>query len=88
MKALVCELCGSNEVVKQDGYFACQHCKTKYSLEEAKKMVLEGTVRVDSVGNVDNLLELAENSLISENLQEAENYSNRILEIESKNSKA
>lgn len=24
MNALVCELCGSHDVIKQDGYFVCQ----------------------------------------------------------------
>lgn len=24
MKAIVCEMCGSNDVVKQDGFYVCQ----------------------------------------------------------------
>ena len=36
MKALICELCDGNEFVKQDGFFVCQFCGTKYTLEEAK----------------------------------------------------
>ena len=38
MKAIVCEMCGSNDVVKQDGFYVCQHCNTKYSVEEAKNI--------------------------------------------------
>ena len=30
MKAIKCELCGSNELVKQDDYFVCQFCGTKH----------------------------------------------------------
>jgi len=41
MKQLVCEMCGSKELVKQDGVFVCQSCSTKYSVEEAKKMMVE-----------------------------------------------
>ncbi len=41
MKAIVCELCGSNDLVKEDGLFVCQYCGTKYSLEEAKKLFVE-----------------------------------------------
>ena len=41
MKALVCELCGGNDIIKQDGYFVCQNCGTKYSPEEAKKSWLK-----------------------------------------------
>lgn len=45
MKAMVCEMCGSQDLVKQDGMFVCQNCGTKYSVEEAKKLL--GTVKVD-----------------------------------------
>ena len=30
MKALVCEMCGSNDIVKKDGLFVCQFCGVKY----------------------------------------------------------
>lgn len=39
-------MCNSIDVVKQDGYYVCQSCGTKYSVEEAKKMMIEGTVDV------------------------------------------
>ncbi len=38
MKQLTCKMCGSNDLVKQDGVFVCQNCGCKYSVEEAKKM--------------------------------------------------
>ena len=41
MKALVCEMCNSNDIVKQDGYYVCQTCGTKYSVEEARKLMIE-----------------------------------------------
>ena len=41
MKQLACEMCGSTNLVKQDGMFVCQECGTKYSVEEAKKMMME-----------------------------------------------
>lgn len=37
MKQLTCEMCGSTDLIKQDGVFICQSCGTKYSIEEAKK---------------------------------------------------
>jgi len=46
MKQLTCEMCGSNDLIKQDGVFVCQSCGCKYSVEEAKKMMVEGTVEV------------------------------------------
>lgn len=47
MKTLTCEMCGSTNLMKQDGVFVCQSCGTKYSVEEAKKMMIEGTVTVN-----------------------------------------
>lgn len=37
MKQLVCEMCGSKDLVKDGGVFVCQSCGCKYSVEEAKK---------------------------------------------------
>lgn len=95
MKKLTCEMCGSNELVKQDGMFVCQSCGTKYSVEEAKKMMIEGTVdvsgstvKVSSVGNIDNYYSLASNAYDSDNNKEAESYCNKIIEIDPNNCKA
>ncbi len=54
MKQLTCEMCGSTDMVKQDGMFVCQSCGTKYSVEEAKKMMVEGTVSVEGVVKTEN----------------------------------
>lgn len=59
MKAMSCELCGSNDIVKQEGYFVCQHCGTKYSVEEARKLMVEGTVKVDNTDRLANLWQVA-----------------------------
>ena len=66
MKKLVCELCGSDDIVKQEGCFVCQQCGTKYSLEEAKRMMMEGgdaapgiTVKVDNSSFVERYLQNA-----------------------------
>lgn len=54
MKAMACEICGSHELIKQDGVFVCKNCGLKYSVEEAKKMMIEGTVDVNDIVKVDN----------------------------------
>lgn len=54
MKQLICEMCASQDIIKQDGFFVCQVCGTKYSVEEAKKMMIEGTVDVQGTVKVDN----------------------------------
>ena len=54
MKQLTCEMCGSTDIVKQDGLFVCQSCGIKYSIEEAQRMMIEGTVDVQGTVKVDN----------------------------------
>lgn len=41
MKQFRCEMCGSTELIKQDGLFVCQACGCKYTVEEAKKLMVE-----------------------------------------------
>ena len=53
MKQLTCEMCGSIDLVKNEGVFICQNCGTKYSVEEAKKMMIEGTVDVQGIVKID-----------------------------------
>lgn len=95
MKQMVCEMCGGTDLIKQDGVFVCQTCGTKYSIEEAKKMMIEGnvdvsgsTVKVDDTGKIDNYLMMAQNAYDSSNQKEAENYCNKIIEIDPNNYKA
>ncbi len=54
MKQLTCEMCGGTDLIKQDGVFVCQSCGMKYSVEEAQKMMIEGTVDVQGTVKVDN----------------------------------
>ena len=94
MKAIKCELCGSNEVIKQDGLYVCQNCGTKYTVEEAKKLMIEGTVDVKGTVTVDksqdakNLVQLAKDAIDSVNGEEAYSYSNRALETDPSNADA
>ena len=88
MKPLTCELCGSNDVVKQDGYFVCQHCNTKYSVEEAKRMMVEGKVEVDGVATTESLLTRAEQFYQQGDYEKAKEYYNRVLDINPNNEDA
>lgn len=54
MKQLTCEMCGSTDLIKDGGVFVCQTCGCKYSVEEARKMMIEGTVDVRGTVQVDN----------------------------------
>ena len=85
MKSLKCEMCGSNQLIKQDGLFVCQSCGTKYSVEEAKKMMVEGTVEVQGTVKIDqsselsNLYQLARRAIENENNEHAEKYYSQII---------
>ena len=70
MKRLTCEMCGSIDLVKQDGMFVCQSCGTKYSLEEARKMMIEGTVTIDTSKEEQNLIQVLETSIKTKNYGE------------------
>lgn len=86
MKQLTCEMCGSTNLLKQDGVFVCQDCGTKYSVEEAKKMMVEGTVevtgtvKVDSSSKLKNLYEIARRSRDDNNTEKAAQYYDMILQ--------
>jgi len=87
MKKLSCEMCGSPDVIKQEGLFVCQNCGTKYSVEDAKKMMIEGTVevtgtvRVDNSSKYENYKKLAERAFKDKSYEEAGQYYEKILEI-------
>lgn len=76
MKAIVCEMCSSRDVVKQDGFYVCQSCGTKYSTEDAKKLMIEisGTVTVDNTKKIENYYQLARRARESSNNEDAAKY--------------
>ena len=84
MKPLVCEMCGAKDMIKQDGNFVCQFCGMKYSPEEAKKMMIEGTVDVQGTVKVDNsafvekYLANARRAYEKEDWEEVEKYYNMV----------
>lgn len=85
MKALTCEMCGSTNLIKEGGVFVCQSCGTKYSVEEAKKMMIEGTVdvkgtvKVDTSDELKNLYEIARRNKDNNNDENAMKYYDMIL---------
>lgn len=85
MKALQCEMCGSQDLVKDGGVFVCQSCGTKYTVEEAKKMMIEGTVdvkgtvKVDTSDELKNLYEIARRAKDDHNDENALKYYDMIM---------
>ncbi len=103
MKKIVCELCEGTDFVKDGGMFVCQGCGTKYTAEEARGMMreVEGAAPVSNgtpvtsvpVGNpnqqqIENILILASTAYEASNLQEAENYCNKAIELDATSYKA
>lgn len=88
MKQIVCEMCGSKDLSKVEGVYVCQNCMTKYSVEEARKTMVEGTVdvvgsvKVDNSGMISNYFMLAKDALDSGDDDVARQYINKILEID------
>ena len=97
MKKIVCDLCEGTEFTKEGGFFICQGCGTKYSLEEAKSMMkeVEGAAPVSTgtpvtsvpMGNpnqqqIDNILVLATTAYEAQNYAEAENYCNQAVVLD------
>lgn len=86
IKQLTCKMCGGPNLIKRDGVFVCQNCGTKYSVEEARKMIVEGpvdvsgsTVKVDTSGELINLYQIARRAKDDNNGENATKYYDMIL---------
>lgn len=95
MKRLTCEMCGSTDLIKQDGVFVCQTCGCKYSIEEAKKMMVEGTVdvsgstvKVDNERKIENLRTLADRAKAEGDTETAAKYFEELLKEDPNNQEA
>ncbi|MDR0911589.1 MAG: TFIIB-type zinc finger domain-containing protein [Methanobrevibacter sp.] len=88
MKKLECEICGSTDIIKEDGLWVCQSCGAKYSTEEAKKMMVEGTVKIDNSSKIQNLKILADRALENKQYDEGYKYYEEILFSEADNYEA
>ena len=92
MKQLTCEMCGSTDLMKDGGVFVCQTCGCKYSVEEARRMMVEGTVDVRGTVQVDNsafvkkYLENARRAKEKEDWEETEKYYNMVEQNDPNNS--
>lgn len=71
MNTLTCEMCGSTDIMKQDGVFVCQVCGVKYSVEEARKMMVEGTVEIQGTVEVQGTVQVDNTVTVQKYLQNA-----------------
>ena len=91
MKQLTCEMCGGTDMIKKDGVFVCQSCGTKYSVEEAKKLMIEGpvevtgTVKIDSAESFNKALKNARGAKEEKNWNLATKYYEEVRNIDPEN---
>lgn len=74
MKKITCTACGSVDLLKEGDYFVCQYCGVKYKEEDVKKMLVEGTVKIDSSDKLSNLYQLARRAKDTNNIENAAKY--------------
>ena len=88
MKQLICEMCGGTDLVKEDGVFVCKSCGVKYSPEEAKKLMIEGTVQVAGTMKIDHsdqtekLRRSAQAAFDSMDFDSAQRYYGQIVQLD------
>ena len=95
MKQIKCEMCGNNDLIKQDGLFVCQYCGAKYTVDEARKLMIDGpvdvsgsSVKIDDSDRLGNYYQMAESAFTAKNYKETESYCNKILESTPTDNKA
>ena len=99
MKRMTCELCGSTNFVKQDGMFVCQDCGCKYTVEEARKLMVEvdgpapsatpsaapAVAPAPNNTQLESLLNMAQISFDSKNYEKAEEFCNQVIAMDNNN---
>lgn len=86
MVNIKCELCGSSEFKKDGDFFICEHCGCKYTIEQAKKLIIDGTVQVEGKVEINtsekikNLYTIARRSKDNNDWDAAKRYYDLVLQ--------
>ncbi len=91
MKKMQCEVCGSTEIKKiSNDVFECQSCGIQYSIEEAKRLLVEisGTVKIDHSDEIKNNIERGDQYVESGDVAKAKEYYNKALDLDAGNTEA
>lgn len=81
MDAMKCKMCNSNQFTKEESYWVCQHCGTRYTNEEAKLL----RVQIDRTGDLNNLLQLARRARQTQNANDGYTYYRQVATIDPQN---
>lgn len=92
MKKFKCEICDGSNLIKQNDMFVCQNCGTRYSIEDAKKLMVETNevlppayipdsveVTLNDDKEISNLFELARTAKRENNAEKAAKYYEMLL---------
>lgn len=80
MAKMKCELCESEEIIKEGENFVCKNCGCQYTLEQAKKLIGIQTPNTQNAPNpLDNLYVLARRAISSKEYRDARSYYSQIL---------
>lgn len=97
MTALQCDICGGQLEMDKSGAFAvCKSCGLSHSADRLKQKVqeikgivsIDGSVQVEGVANVENLLVRAQRFFDEQNYSMATEYCNKVLDIDADNNTA
>lgn len=84
-------MCGGTNLIKENGVFVCKTCECKYSVEEARKLMTDGTgdmqgeVHISRLPEVDNILKNADATFSDGNYEEAFDLYSQVLNKEPDN---
>ena len=84
MKQLICEICESTDIIKQDGIFVCQTCGCKYTIEEARKLMTGETEKVNNNEKLTKYFQLARTAKEEDDSETAAKYYSLIREEDPK----
>jgi hypothetical protein len=90
MATLTCDICNGKIVIGSGGVATCAECGMELSMERIKKLSGTTSTVVSSVGtdhtghlkNIETLLMMVKNAVLSENYAEVETYASRVIEID------
>lgn len=77
MELMICEKCGSNELLEKDGYYICAYCGAKYKRE------LKNESQIDLGSDISRLLQRCKSDP-----QNARKYANLVLDLDPHNKEA
>ncbi|WP_180326572.1 hypothetical protein [Raoultibacter phocaeensis] len=81
MKMLVCEKCGSTEIIEVNGYRMCCYCRTRYAIQQS-----DAPPRTSHIALHDDIARLLQKC--RENPAQASRYANLVLDIDPSNAEA